>query len=274
MKNKKTLMAALCLIIALAGIGCGIFFTGCTKKDNPQNIPGQTPNEGEQKVSDFPEMAPNGYVVYFNPVTGKVCTEEDYNANIGASNTGTKSGCMKWYVFNDDGGDTVNLLLDHNTTATVAWGSNPDKPDGQPDMVNGQLAQDVAGWANDIKATARLITANEIAQATGNIDFDSAKEGMEPFDFDLNTDLWIDSISPYGWLYDRTNIFCTNNGAYSDATPDDWGIMEGYWTSSPVIEKNELAWGVYFDGTLNGIPKMLYDTYGIRPIINVSREKF
>ena len=38
------------------------------------------------------------------------------------STTGTKSGCMKWYVFNDkEGNATVNVILDHNTTARVAY---------------------------------------------------------------------------------------------------------------------------------------------------------
>ena len=59
----------------------------------------------------------NGEVVYFDVTTGEQCS----NYTETQSNTGTKSGCMKFYAFNDDGGDTVNLILDHNTTATVAW---------------------------------------------------------------------------------------------------------------------------------------------------------
>ena len=68
-------------------------------------------NEVEYKVYS------NGYAIYFNPQTGELCEE-----NEAVSTTGTKTGCMKWYAFNDSKyDDTVNLLLDHNTTAGLAW---------------------------------------------------------------------------------------------------------------------------------------------------------
>ena len=64
----------------------------------------------------------NGEVVYFDVDNGTKCS----NYTETQSNTGTKSGCMKFYAFNDDGKDTVNLILDHNTTATVAWITKED----------------------------------------------------------------------------------------------------------------------------------------------------
>ncbi len=64
----------------------------------------------------------NGEVVYFNVDNGTKCS----NYIETQSNTGVKSGCMKFYAFNDDGKDTVNLILDHNTTATVAWITKED----------------------------------------------------------------------------------------------------------------------------------------------------
>ena len=274
-KNKKA--NGLCLLaIVLIGIGCAIFFAGCTKEGN-------SPNRKRPAASSFPAMAPNGYVVYFNPETGQVCTEADYNANAQASDTGNKSGCMKWYVFNDDGGDTVNLLLDHNTTATVAWGSNPDTSDGQPDIVNSQLAADVAGWKSNVKATARLITANEVAQATGNIDFDSEKEEAEQIEFG----------ETYWWLYDRMPTF------------EESMFISSYWTSSysfvynydeayMVPERDEdgdlimddsiiryrdrhytQAWIVHSDGRLgatSGVGEYEdYEHIGLRPVISVLR---
>ena len=66
----------------------------------------------------------NGEVVYFNVTTGNKCSSSDYTET--QSNTGVKEGCMKFYTFNDDGGDTVNLILDHNTTAKVEWVSGTD----------------------------------------------------------------------------------------------------------------------------------------------------
>ena len=59
----------------------------------------------------------NGTVVYYNPETNTKCTSAE-----AVSVSGTKAGCMRWYAFNDDGkSKTVNLLLDHNTTAAVPW---------------------------------------------------------------------------------------------------------------------------------------------------------
>ena len=61
----------------------------------------------------------NGTAVYYNPETENKCSKEEAK-----STTGTKRGCMKWYVFNDkEGNATVNIILDHNTTANVAWNS-------------------------------------------------------------------------------------------------------------------------------------------------------
>ncbi len=67
------------------------------------------------------KMYTNGQEVYFNVDNGTKCTSSE-----AVSTTGTKSGCMRFYAFNDDGGDTVNLILDHNTTAAVAWISKED----------------------------------------------------------------------------------------------------------------------------------------------------
>jgi len=263
-KGKTALLVVLCLVVVAAAVGCTLFFVGRAKGGDSPNANGE-----RGKTSSFPEVAPNGYVVYFNPETGKVCTKQDYNANEGASDTGNKSGCMKWYVFNDDGGDTVNLLLDHNTTATVAWGSEES---GQPDSVVNQLLLDVAGWADDIKVSTRLITANEVAQITGNMDFDSAKEGMEYFSFLPDDYVWETDTSPYGWLYDRTGDFCTNFGAFNDGTPDSGDVLNGYWTSTPYIDDHTYSWGVNQYGTMNNVPTETNDEYGVRPVINMSRQ--
>ena len=144
----------------------------------------------------------NGEIVYFNVTTGEKCSSSDYTET--QSNTGTKSGCMKFYAFNDDGKDTVNLILDHNTTATVAWISKADyvaaggtesdygtygKNDKGPLTLLAQLKADTSSWQgtqtpanytmdqstqkSQAKYTinysgykARLITAQEIATIT------------------------------------------------------------------------------------------------------------
>ena len=99
----------------------------------------------------------NGEVVYFNVTTGSKCSSSDYTE--AQSNTRVKSGCMKFYAFNDDGKDTVNLLLDHNTTALVAWETSDSD-------ISNQLSSDVSNWNDTIKSSARLIDSSEIISIT------------------------------------------------------------------------------------------------------------
>ena len=93
----------------------------------------------------------NGTAIYFNPNSNSVCSKAE-----ATSNTSKSNGCMKWYTFNDDGSSTVNLLLDHNTTATVAWASTGTNANG-PVEVKKQLENDRASWNGAVKSTARLI---------------------------------------------------------------------------------------------------------------------
>ena len=169
----------------------------------------------------------NGEVVYFNVTTGNACSESDYTET--QSNIGVKEGCMKFYAFNDDGGDTVNLLLDHNTTATVAWNSSGSNTNGPKEVLT-QLKSDTSSWLGTVTPSnytmdqtgqtsnanytidysdykARLITANEIAQITGNTSWDE-KTATSYFYFDTNTNTASDTCTSgnttgcsYGWLY-------------------------------------------------------------------------
>ena len=160
----------------------------------------------------------NGSIIYFDVQKGSICRENEYKAN--NSKTGyngytnkdesgnvtekldTQSSCLKFYAFNDTGGDTVNLILDHNTTAKVAWhpsSDNSEGPSSDAGYVLESLYNDTKEWigtqtpnnyvmynsdgtekytvtynltpANisgaETAYKARLITANEIAQITG-----------------------------------------------------------------------------------------------------------
>ena len=166
----------------------------------------------------------NGEVVYFNVTTGEKCSSSDYTEV--NSNTGVNSGCMKFYAFNDDGGDTINLILDHNTTATVAWISKEDyvaaggtesyygnngKNDKGPLTLLSQLKNDTKTWVGTVTPSnytmdqtgqtsntkyiidyssykARLITAQEIATITGNTSWDEEKEeNSNDYYFDSKT---------------------------------------------------------------------------------------
>ena len=240
----------------------------------------------------------NGEVVYFNVTTGEKCSSTDYTET--QSNTGVNSGCMKFYAFNDDGGDTVNLILDHNTTATVAWSSRGKNASGPKEVLD-QLKTDTLSWVgtetpanytmdqtgqiSNAKYTidyseykARLITAQEIAQITGNTIWDEKTANSISFYFDSKTTTASDTCKSgntsgckYGWLYDRTSKFCTERGCLNNADSSMSGY--GYWTSASDDGTPSFAWYVRHsaDVSSDSISDSRY--YGVRPVIEVLKSK-
>ena len=118
---------------------------------------------------------------------------------------------MKFHAFNDDGSDTINLLLDHNTTSSVAWASSSvyENKNGPIDILS-QLKTDTNAWVgtetpenysiaqsdqdSGAKYTidysnykARLITASEVARITKNTTWNEATS-TNFFYFDTNTE--------------------------------------------------------------------------------------
>ena len=195
----------------------------------------------------------NGDVVYYNPVTNKRCSAKESN-----NQTGTKTGCMKWYTFNDDGANssTVNMILDHNTTATVAsW-----------DKSKTQITTDTKDWNSSLNA--RLITADEVAKITGNTSFNGVTSTSDSwFYFDSNTKTQTaktQGASKYAWLFDYTND-CTSNGC-NVADSSNYG----YWTISACAGSFSAAWYVDNRGITAG-RNVGYVNYGIRPVITISK---
>ncbi len=216
---------------------------------------------------------------------------------------------MKFYAFNDDGSDKVNLLLDHNTTAKIYW-KNKDTDNtgtlgpGTTENVSGpkevleQLKTDTSSWVGTItpenysidqsgqgsnaKYTidyssykARLITAQEVAQITGNTIFDE-KTSSSTFYFDTNTNTASTTCKSgdtsgckYGWLYDRTNKECTTNGCLNNSDI----VTHGYWTISPLASNSKNAWFVFFGGHLGGGFVDDGSLCGVRPVIAVLKSK-
>ena len=235
----------------------------------------------------------NGEVVYFDVTTGEKCS----NYTETQSNIGVKVGCMKFYAFNDDGKDTVNLILDHNTTATVAWNSSGSNASGPKEVLK-QLNDDTKSWVgtktpsnytmdqtgqtSNAKYTidysgykARLITANEIAQITGNTTWDE-KTASSSFHFDTNTTTASDTCKngdtsgcQYGWLYDRTNKSCTTWGCLNNS---DKGTF-GYWTSSSRADLSEYAWSVYYNAVVDSNRVTNSGGGGVRPVITILKSK-
>ena len=222
-------------------------------------IDGYVVSNGEIKKVSKTKSFKNGTEVYYNPVSGKKC--DDYTeAN---STKETKSGCMKWYVFNDkEGNATVNVILDHNTTAGVAYNSTGNNSEMKE--AADALKTDTKDWKN----TARLITANEIAKITGNTGWDASMENQPWFYLDSNNQTLTTSStnkSKYAWLFDYING-CTNYGCN---TPDS--SNSGYWTSTLYKENVEFAWLVCGNGSLLR-DTVTYTAIGVRPVITISKD--
>ena len=221
-------------------------------------IDGYAVSNGEVEKVSTTKKFENGTAVYYNPVSGEKCSESESK-----STTGTKSGCMKWYVFNDkEGNATVNVILDHNTTARVAYNSTGSNSEMKE--VKKALENDTKDWQN----TARLITANEIAKITGHPTFDASKENQKYFYLDSNNQTQTANASnksKYAWLFDYTNG-CTSYGC-NKADSSTWG----YWTSTRSIGGSlTAAWRVIGSGHLFNNNVTFADS-GIRPVITISK---
>ena len=199
----------------------------------------------------------NGTVVYYNPVTNTKCTSSE-----AVSTTGTKTGCMKWYAFNDEGSDTVNLLLDHNTTAKVAWASSGSNASG-PQEVKTQLESDTASWNKSINP--RLIEASEIATITGNSGWTA---GGSSYYFHDNTQTQYKGVAgtnKFAWLFDNT-YNCTTYGC-NVADSSNYG----YWTNTAYSGYSLDAWHVDYDGRVGSSLVDNTDYTGVRPVVSVNR---
>ena len=225
-------------------------------------------------VGEFKILA-NGTVVYYNPETNTKCTSAE-----AVSVSGTKTGCMRWYAFNDKGNDRVNLLLDHNTTATVAWvtkedyiaaggteaewGSNGNNSKG-PITALKQLKSDTSTWNKSINP--RLIEASEIAKITGYPNWNN-KHGKWYY-FHDNTQTQYKGAAgtnKYAWLFDNTTA-CTRYGCnVADSS------NQGYWTNTAESAPYSGAWHVNYMGSLHkyyGVANA--DALGVRPVITISK---
>ena len=224
-------------------------------------IDGYVVINGEVEKVSTTKSFKNGTAVYYNPVSREKCNGYT-EAN---STTGKNSGCMKWYVFNDkEGNATVNVILDHNTTANVAWNSTGNNSEMKE--VKKALENDTKDWKN----TARLITANEVAKITKHPTFDASKENQDWFCLDTNkpdTTNWCSKAqgtSKYAWLFDYT-YDCTSYGCNKADSS-----TQGYWTSTPKKDVSTIAWLVDIYGALR-FDYVGFTDRGIRPVITISK---
>lgn len=227
-------------------------------------------------------------IVYLDPTN---LTNYCDSKNV-TSTTGTKSGCMKWYVYEEDS-KNYTMILDHNTTATYAWLSKEDyiAADGTeenwesswyddsskgPITITKKLKEDTSSWV----VPARLISADEIAHIVGadredTIKWDSNKVfiGRRNHDSSINMDSYISWFnlngsgnsysSTDGWHIansEITNYFwlVENLGKYCT----DGEYLTGYWTSTPIRESTGYNGAYDVDGIRDTIDKTSDQTLG------------
>ena len=202
----------------------------------------------------------SGQVYYYNPVTNVKCTSAE-----AVSVAGTKTGCMKWYSILDNGtSDNITLLLDHNTTATVAWASSGINTNG-PVEVKTQLDSDTASWNKSINP--RLIEASEIATITGNSVWTA--EGSYYY-FHDNTQTAYEGAAgtnKYAWLFDNT-YGCTTYGCNVAVT--DYSNY-GYWTNTAYSGDSNNAWFVDSTGCWDYFGVENARSRGVRPVVTISK---
>ena len=213
----------------------------------------------------------NGTVVYYNPVTNTKCTSAE-----AVSVSGTKTGCMRWYAFNDDGkSKTVNLLLDHNTTAAVPWITEEDyiesggtKEEFEREIISKgpitalkQLKSDTSTWNKSINP--RLIEANEIVTITEYPIWDN-----NFYYFHTNSQTQYKGAAgtnKYAWLFDNTRECTTYGCNVADSS------TYGYWTNTVNPNDPISAWNVYQRGTLRDSYVESFVYSGVRPVVSVNR---
>ena len=233
----------------------------------------QTEAECVTGGSSITKKYENGEVIYFNPETNTKCSASEYKPDNSLNQN--KSGCMKWYAFNDsESSDTVNVILDHNTTYEVEWNSSGNNADGMKE-VKEALENDANNWHDDVKRTARLIEANEIAKITGNTEFDAKNP-------DKDLAYWLEDSSnnegtegpsefpqpgeaKYKWLFDYTYA-CIHVGC-NIADDNTWG----YWTSTPHASSLIDAWRVNSYGLLDYNYVASAYNAGVRPVVTISK---
>ena len=236
---------------------------------------------GGTKVSAQPGDTHKG-IVYLDPTD----LSKECNASNSVSTTEVKTGCMKWYIFNDSG-DNYKLILDHNTTARIKW--NDDNKNVVYEQSNLKAVVDdlvtTSGW----EVTPRVITAEEVNQITGKTGFDASSTSSwyyfdDPSKGQTKATFSESVRSSYDWLYNNlnkcrtysTDYGCTieDNNTYTGYGTAGEGQTWAYWTSTPVgtAGSGSYVWNVIRYGSLNDSNANNPNT-GVRPVITISKSR-
>ena len=233
---------------------------------------------GATKVS-APSQATYKGIIYLNPAN--VAAKCDATNSI--STTGTKTGCMKWYIYKETT-DKYYMILDHNAIAAVDWyQQNKNVPYEQSKV---KPYMDSLVTTNRWIFIPRLITADEVAgivefpsfvnQSSSWIYLDGTGSNKQTAPSYTNT-----NRSKYDWLFNY-NAGCNNNKVgctIEDNTKYSCRYnmcsIYGYWTSTPVNNSSVAMWSVNSGG--GGSDPIYLSTYssdsvlGVRPVIEVDK---
>ena len=220
-------------------------------------------------------------IVYLDPTDlTKTCTSTEVNKNYTKNGTngiptGIKTGCMKWYIFNNSG-DYYKMILDHNTTATQQWEKTDSTSSSTTASYNSSLAKvevDKLISESKWKVQPRLITVNEVNSITGRKTFDSNDFANNYCLDDPQTYMYAKMCSTitgnHSWLYNYTDG-CLNYGCDIEDSS-----TQGYFTSDTLTYQQSWGYGhrvwsiKYFDQLAYfGVAE---EKGGIRPVITISK---
>ena len=175
---------------------------------------------GKVGVSDFKgtfveagENDTHKGIVYMDPSNIKTECNESSDVNVTARTT--KSGCMKFYIY-DDTGDTYKMILDRGLTNGIkcnldkadyieAGGNETDWNDGKYSLygkatINKLLSQYTLNWSNTFEK--RLISADEIAHIVGADREDTIKwDRTKTYYKNDSSSILPNPETQYSWFY-------------------------------------------------------------------------
>lgn len=228
-------------------------------------------------------------VVYLDPTNlSHACTKISAGANLNNYGTPTeiKSGCMKWYIFDDSGND-YTMILDHNVVARIKWCTSNCSTITSYDNSSVKIALDdlvtVYGW----KVTPRNITGQEIANIINYNEWTASNHWIYMENLSQENPGLSNLVnSKYAWLYNYLNSCHVNGCEYEDnnsynmyisTTSGTSGYTSAYYTGTK-HETNDSISGadIYIVNYNNRFTFGTQGTpyWGIRPVIAVPKSLF
>ena len=205
-------------------------------------------------------------IVYMDPTDlSRTCNATLAAQNLNSKETPTptevKTGCMKFYIY-DDSGSNYKLILDHNTTAIIEWNTC------DLEVLAAQLALDTTGWVGNPTS----MTIEDLSSTLNmTIDYDNGFSYPPMTNYEWLSDYTYNRYSDNKSIINDSNIY--KNLTYS--TIDNY--TDGYWLNSKVDFHGQYEGDeTYYVGRgYVGYPDLDYtSSWGIRPVITLPKSIF